>query len=63
VFGWAEGVLVRFRMEAGRMCRWTQRAASAQTAQDRVAATPVHWRSFAQRNAELAARLLRDQKA
>ncbi|WP_344112569.1 GIY-YIG nuclease family protein [Kribbella alba] len=63
VYGWADRVLVRFQMEAGRVCRWTQRAASEQTARDRVAATPAHWRTFAQRNAELAATLLRDQKA
>jgi excinuclease ABC subunit C len=59
VYGWADGVLVRFQVEAGRMCTWTQRAASEETARDRVAATPAPWRAFAQRNAELAARLRR----
>lgn len=60
VYGWADGVLVRFQVRAGRMCTWTQRTSSEATARDRVAATPVLWRTFAQRNAELAAGLLRD---
>jgi excinuclease ABC subunit C len=59
VYGWADGVLVRFELRAGRMCTWTQRAASEAAARDRVAATPVIWRAFAQRNAELAAHLMR----
>lgn len=57
VYGWAEGVLVQFKIRAGRMCTWTQRA--AREAPDLVAATPALWQPFAQRNAELAARLLR----
>jgi excinuclease ABC subunit C len=59
VYGWADGVLVRFELRAGRMCTWTQRAVSEATAQERVASTPELWRTFAQRNAELAARLLK----
>lgn len=58
VYGWADGVLVHFGIRAGRMSAWTQRAASAATARDRLAATPVAWQAFARRNAELAARLL-----
>lgn len=58
VYGWADGVLVQFKVRAGRMCTWTQRAVSEAVARDRVAATPVLWQPFAQRNAELAARLL-----
>jgi excinuclease ABC subunit C len=58
VHGWADGVLVRFGVRAGRMCTW---AVTEAAARDRMAATPVAWRAFAQRNAELAARLLRDQ--
>lgn len=58
VYGWADGVLVRFELRAGRMCTWTQRAVTEATARKRVAATPELWRTFAQRNAELAARLL-----
>ncbi|MEU4602577.1 hypothetical protein AB0F43_06330 [Kribbella sp. NPDC023972] len=34
--------------------------AIVRAARDRVAATPLLWRAFAQRNAELAAQLLRD---
>ncbi|MEQ7124181.1 GIY-YIG nuclease family protein [Actinopolymorpha sp. B11F2] len=61
VYGWADGILVRFTMRAGRLCRWTQRATAEKAARDRVAATHARWRAFAQRNAELAARLLRDE--
>lgn len=58
VYGWADGVLVHFQVRAGRMCTWTQRAMSEATARVRVASTPPLWQLFAQRNAELAARLL-----
>ncbi|NUR98654.1 MAG: GIY-YIG nuclease family protein [Kribbellaceae bacterium] len=58
VYGWADGVLVRFELRAGRMCRWTQRAVGEGAARARVASTPELWRPFAQRNAELAARLV-----
>lgn len=61
VYGWAEGVLVRFEMRAGRMCTWTQRITSEKAARDRVSATPAAWRAFARRNAELASRLRRDK--
>ncbi|MEU4193579.1 GIY-YIG nuclease family protein [Kribbella sp. NPDC026611] len=57
VWGWADGVLVHFEMRAGRMCTWSQRAASETTARERVEGTPELWREFAQRNAELAVRL------
>jgi excinuclease ABC subunit C len=59
VYGWADDVLVHFKVRAGRMSTWTQRAVSDAVARDRVAATPVLWQPFARRNAELAARLLR----
>jgi excinuclease ABC subunit C len=52
---------VRFELRGGRMCTWTQRVSSEQAARARVAATPVMWQAFAQRNAELAARLLRNE--
>lgn len=58
VYGWADGVLVRFELRGGRMCTWTQRAAGEAAARKRVAETPELWRTFALRNAELAARLL-----
>ncbi|MFI6827739.1 GIY-YIG nuclease family protein [Kribbella sp. NPDC050241] len=60
VHGWSDGVLVRFRMLGGRMQTWTQQAVTETTARDRVEATPVAWRTFAQRNADLAARLRRE---
>jgi excinuclease ABC subunit C len=58
VYGWADGVLVRFELRGGRMCTWTQRAVGEASARKRVAETPELWRPFARRNAELAARLL-----
>jgi excinuclease ABC subunit C len=60
VYGWADGILVRFVMCAGRIRTWTQRATSEKSARSRVAATPALWRAFAQRNAELAGRLTHD---
>jgi excinuclease ABC subunit C len=57
VHGWAAGVLVGFRVRGGRLCAWTQRACAEAPARARVAATPAAWAAFAQRNAELAARL------
>lgn len=58
VFGWADGVMVGFGLRDGRVRTWTQHAMTERTAHDRVAATPAGWQLFAQRNAELAARLL-----
>jgi excinuclease ABC subunit C len=57
VYGWAGGVLVRFQVRAGRLCAWSQSACTRAAAGRRVAATPAGWSDFAQRNAELAARL------
>lgn len=59
VYGWADGVLVRFDVRAGRLCGWTQRPCAEATARRRVADTPADWTEFARRNAELAARLSR----
>ncbi|MEU8227439.1 GIY-YIG nuclease family protein [Kribbella sp. NPDC048915] len=59
VYGWADGVLVRFEIRGGRMCTWTQRAVGEAAGRRRVAETPEPWRDFAQRNAELAAQLPR----
>ena len=53
--GWADGVLVSFELRGGRVHAWRQRACAAPPAS--VAATPVAWRRFADRNAALAARL------
>jgi excinuclease ABC subunit C len=59
VAGWADGVLVAFEIRDGRLDGWSQRAATPRSAERRVAATPPEWTAFAQRNAELAARLVR----
>jgi excinuclease ABC subunit C len=58
VHGWADGMLVSFAMRGGRVTGWTQRACGAAAARERLAATPPEWSAFAQRNAELAARLV-----
>ncbi len=57
-YGWAGGILVEFRIRAGRLRAWTQRPCSAATARARVAATPPEWQAFAERAAQLAARLM-----
>ncbi len=56
VVGWADGVSVRFAIRDGRMDGWTQRACRKPPT-DGIDATPAEWTAFAQRNAELAARL------
>ena len=57
VCGWADGVLVRFAVRHGRLSGWSQRACGGATARRHLADTPPEWTEFAQRNAELAARL------
>ena len=57
VYGWHDGLLVRFEVRAGRLCTWTQRPCGDAGAQAHLAATPDAWRGFAQRNAELAVAL------
>jgi excinuclease ABC subunit C len=56
VVGWADGVAVRFTIRNGRMDGWTQRACRKPPV-DGIDATPPEWIAFAQRNAQLAARL------
>jgi excinuclease ABC subunit C len=51
--GWADGVLVRFTVRAGRLCEWTQR----RTPRAPESPPPASWAAFAQRNAALAAAL------
>ena len=63
VYGWSDDVLVRFGIRAGRLCVWSQRAATRDHAAAHLAATPETWRAFAQRNAELAAGLARGPHA
>ena len=57
VAGWADGVLVRFRIRDGRLNAWTQRPCSQAGARSCVAASPRVWAGFAERNALLAAQL------
>ncbi|NYJ08581.1 hypothetical protein [Petropleomorpha daqingensis] len=54
VAGWADDVLVRLSIRAGRLCGWEQRQAARPAGN-----TAGTWGEFVQRNAELAAVLLR----
>jgi excinuclease ABC subunit C len=56
VCGWANGLLIRFTVRAGRLSGWGQHACDSAAAR-RLRATPPEWVEFARRNAELAARL------
>jgi hypothetical protein len=57
VLGWADGVLVRFEVRAGRLSGWAQRACAAP---DLAPADPSPaWTDFARQTAELAALLRR----
>ncbi len=58
VHGWSGGLLVTFQLRGGRMRSWTQRPSDERAARPCVEATPDEWRPFADRNAQLAARLL-----
>jgi excinuclease ABC subunit C len=55
--GWSDATLARFEIRAGRLAGWTLRSCGAAAARRHLAATPPEWTAFAQRNAELAARL------
>jgi excinuclease ABC subunit C len=57
VSGWADGVLVRFQIQGGRVRTWTQRRCTAAGARRHLATTPAGWAEFARRSAVLAARL------
>jgi excinuclease ABC subunit C len=57
VHGWCAGLLVSLTVEGGRLRTWRQRPCGRAVADPLVAATPVAWVPFAERNAELAARL------
>jgi len=57
VYGHAAGLLVRFDVVGGRLCRWRQRGCTAPRAARLLAATPPEWAGFAQRAADLAAQL------
>ena len=53
------GVLVSLAVRNGRLGEWRQRSCGEVAAAALLAATPAAWAPFAQRNAELAARLAR----
>jgi excinuclease ABC subunit C len=55
--GWSQGTLVSLAIRAGRLTNWIQRACGEAAASRHVAGTPPEWAAFAQRSAELAARL------
>jgi excinuclease ABC subunit C len=55
--GWADGVLIRFTIRAGRIRGWCSDRRSAADAAPLLAQTPAHWRAFTEQNAKLAARL------
>jgi excinuclease ABC subunit C len=57
VCGWSGGILVSFTFHKGRLGGWTQRHCDEQDAASHVARTPSHWTAFANRTADLAARL------
>jgi excinuclease ABC subunit C len=57
VCGWADGTLVSFAIRGGRLTGWTQRACGQAPARRHLEQTRPDWVPFAQRNAELAARL------
>ncbi|MDG6103145.1 GIY-YIG nuclease family protein [Dactylosporangium aurantiacum] len=57
VYGWADGLLVRFEVRGGRLATWTQRACREADARRHLDRTPEHWRPFAARSAELSSRL------
>jgi excinuclease ABC subunit C len=58
-YGWADGLLVCFRIRGGRLCGWEQRASSRQHARPQLDRTPPAWTPFATRAAELGSRLAR----
>jgi len=53
-------MLVGFAVRGGRLTGWTRRACGAASARRYLSQTPPEWAGFAQRNAELAARLVRE---
>ncbi|TDD06573.1 hypothetical protein E1294_48825 [Nonomuraea diastatica] len=59
ICGWADGLAVTFSIRGGRLNRWDQHECSRSAVAQASAATPPEWAAFAQRNAELAAALIR----
>jgi excinuclease ABC subunit C len=59
IYGWADGLAVTFTIRGGRLKGWDQRECSRSAVARACAVTPPEWAQFAQRNAELAAALIR----
>ncbi|MET0417743.1 MAG: GIY-YIG nuclease family protein [Actinoplanes sp.] len=57
-YGWADGLLVRFHLRAGRLSGWEQRTCTLPAARRHLDGTPDEWRAFAARAAELGRQLL-----
>lgn len=57
VYGWSQGTLVSFAIRQGRLTGWTQRPCGESAARRHLKLTPPGWAAFAERNAQLAARL------
>jgi len=57
VYGWASGVLVCFEIRGGRVSGWRQRPCPPAAARRYLDRSAPGWAAFAQRSAELAARL------
>jgi excinuclease ABC subunit C len=55
--GWSDGMLVQFKIIAGRVCGWSQRACGRASAARALAETPPEWTGFMNLNPELAASL------
>ncbi|SDS86432.1 hypothetical protein [Microlunatus soli] len=55
--GWAGGREVHFGMRAGRITSWTAQECPLEQSRPAIEATPMRWREFTRRNAELAAAL------
>jgi excinuclease ABC subunit C len=59
IHGWCDGVLVSLQLRGGRVRSWLQRRCDDATGLARAESTPATWRTFAERNAALAARMVR----
>jgi excinuclease ABC subunit C len=59
IHGWCDGVLVSLQLRGGRVRSWRQARCDEAAGLARAAATPTAWRAFADRNAALAAQMVR----
>ncbi|MGN6796347.1 MAG: GIY-YIG nuclease family protein [Streptosporangiaceae bacterium] len=63
VSGWSDGMLVQFKVSAGRVSGWSQRPCGPLAASRALAATPDDWTDFMARNARLAASLVQPRRS